>query len=449
MNAAVDPAPPRLLGRLPEAGELAFHPVVPVRADGEGDFIGPEEAFEDAGGGTGKRAMARDVGRERGRGQERQPVAVGLLFIIDLVGGADRRHRTPELVAILAVPTDDGSVGQGDVQEREEAGVLRQGRLAALGDFLGDLVPVTRRRAGARVVIPEPGDDGLLGRPTDAALVAEALHLRQVADELLTAKRRRRRGADRLRLVDAERCDLAPGGEDAGGHAGRRGPPHAGGEFHAMGRALLRPVVATPGEDAVGDVAPQGQAARARRADRGGGEGRVERLVETLPLLGVQVCEDALPGGGDGDFGVDWLGRPEVDLETLVGLIDRVDRIDDRDVEHRQVTRGDGRRRPRLADRLQRDAVPHQDGVLAAFLDARSLDERGWRRGHRGKAETEQQADSYHDGSLTTMNDGWMVLSIGAPFVLGYRRGKRHHQPRRFLPSESSTLPKEAVRGVG
>src|SRR5437867_5349572 len=72
--------------------------------------------------------MAGDVVRKRWRHDERTPGWVGLCRGIAIgVAVANRGDRAPKVKCVLGVPSTNGGIGHGDVEQSEQACVLWHG----------------------------------------------------------------------------------------------------------------------------------------------------------------------------------------------------------------------------------------------------------------------------------------------------------------------------------
>ena len=119
--------------------------------------------------------MAGDVFGERRRDEQRGPGWVrhggSVAVAVRLSDGSDR---SPEVGREFGVPGNDRGVGQGDVELREQPGVVGHAVALLLRDGLGNLIPLTGRRDRAGTVGPEPRDLGLIDRAGRAGGFAES-----------------------------------------------------------------------------------------------------------------------------------------------------------------------------------------------------------------------------------------------------------------------------------
>ena len=141
MNAAEDAGVRDVVerrGEIPEGAHGARHE---IGVHGE---IGPaaEERREDTSRGAAHRGVARWILRKGRCHEEGRPARVrGGRGISIGVGQRDRRHGPPGDVVVFRFPADDGGVRHGEIQESEQAGVLREGEMILAGELQGRPVP--------------------------------------------------------------------------------------------------------------------------------------------------------------------------------------------------------------------------------------------------------------------------------------------------------------------
>src|SRR5262249_57292689 len=114
---------------------------------------------------------------------------------------------------------------------------------------------------------------------------------------------RRRLGAELGQGRQAEGGQGGPLRHQGGLEAGRRGPPQADVEAAGVSDLSRRAVAAAAGEDALGDVLADPDAAGPVGAVGDGADGSGQRVVELLDVAGVEADEDAVGGGGAGGGG--------------------------------------------------------------------------------------------------------------------------------------------------
>src|SRR5262249_32836972 len=133
----------------------------------------------------------------------------------------------------------------------------------------------------------------------------------EVARVFAAGQLRRGTGSQVAHVANTEGRRLAPVGHQSGKVARWRLPPQADLARGAEGGRASESVVAPPGQETVGDVAAQRDAARFGGAGRNGVEGAIEDAGEASSLPGIEAHEHAVGGDGDGDIGVDVVGGAE------------------------------------------------------------------------------------------------------------------------------------------
>src|SRR5262245_60321780 len=130
--------------------------------------------------------MSGCVLRERGRLQQRSPVPIGFGCLIAItVGLLNGCNRSPPVVDVLAIPTDNRSVCHCDVYQGEQTGISLNRVASRVMEFinvlivpipynsLSDLIPMTGWCRGARSISPEFGDLCLFLRTRSTVDVAQ------------------------------------------------------------------------------------------------------------------------------------------------------------------------------------------------------------------------------------------------------------------------------------
>ena len=103
--------------------------------------------------------MAGDIIGERRRDNEGAPFGIRIRGrVVVQVRVSNRGHWPPEAEGIFGVPSTDGGIRHGEVQQREQSRVLFEAIAFEAGDVLGDVIPVARRSLGAGSVRPKQSD---------------------------------------------------------------------------------------------------------------------------------------------------------------------------------------------------------------------------------------------------------------------------------------------------
>ncbi len=134
---------------------------------------------------------------------------------------SDRRDRTHQVIHALGIPGGDARIHQGAVQGQEQSRVGADVVTVALGNPLGQLVPVAGRRLRARAIGPELGDHlgAIVERRTDLQDLGELTHpglvgtagvTQRVGIGRIDAVARRRGRQQRCGRSDRERAHRAP-----------------------------------------------------------------------------------------------------------------------------------------------------------------------------------------------------------------------------------------------
>ena len=175
VDAAVEPRLADFFGALPEAGVVADFPREAVGGGGERKRVAAIEMGEDDGGGAAEGAVAGDVFREGGSVEERHPGGISDGGVIGIAIGANGSDRAPKVVGEFGIPTGNGDVGHGDVEDGEEADSFSEVEILLVGDPLGYVIPMAGGGDGVTEVAPEAGNFGLFRGADGAGGATESL----------------------------------------------------------------------------------------------------------------------------------------------------------------------------------------------------------------------------------------------------------------------------------
>src|SRR6202022_245998 len=120
-------------------------------------------------------------------------------------GGSNRSHRPPKVIRVLGVVEGNHRIGKRKIEQREYTSALCGCQVMRLSRRLSDLVPVVLNRS-----VPEPADERLVGRSSDAVGNAQRLHFVEGGGVRGAGQCRRRSGAELLRALEGERGDSRP-----------------------------------------------------------------------------------------------------------------------------------------------------------------------------------------------------------------------------------------------
>src|SRR5262249_695887 len=134
----------------------------------------------------------------------------------DLARPPDSNDRPPEDVAILDTPALNASIGHGDVDEGEHAGVLSDRVVLLFGDEASNLIVEARRvtESVCDIIAPENADLRLVGgaRRWLPQIDPQVLGLIERVGELLRGHVRNLPGGDLVDIAETKRSHAAPGG---------------------------------------------------------------------------------------------------------------------------------------------------------------------------------------------------------------------------------------------
>lgn len=296
MDATVKAGLADFFGASPKAPVGAARAGKTIGWKGEFDPIAAVEVSEDDRTRAAEGAVAGDVFWKGGGVEERQPVGIGGGGIIGVIGSSPNgSDGTPEIVNVFGVPTCDGDIAEGNVEDGEEFYSLLEGKGARGGDGLGGLIPMARRRHGVAEVAPKMGGLGLMGAASGAAGGTKVFHGIEIRGVLRAVEGRRARRAELGGADERERNDASPMLHFGRANKRRGAPPGTDIFAGDVREAATAMVVHAPGDPRIRNGASEAEGFGTPGTFRGAGEKPGIEVTKSGGAAGKKIG-----GGGKG-----------------------------------------------------------------------------------------------------------------------------------------------------
>lgn len=223
---------------------------------------------------------------------------------------------------------------------------------------MGDLVPVSHRRAGVGEVRPEASDEGLFRRAIGAVQPAKSFHLIQVLCVSLTVERRRPGRMKRGKVGDGERRDQRPMRQFRRTKMRRSALPLADVSADVIGQGDAGVIARAPLEHRLGNgasVEVAGVRGTLRRKPRTGGSQPL--VVGTTPAR-VEIGQNFIRRPDCRCFRRCPLRRREADAKRLTFTGDAVYSVINRTVQDGEIAGGQRRSSSLGSYGIQHQIVP-------------------------------------------------------------------------------------------
>src|SRR5581483_1055936 len=188
-------------------------------SDTEVEVVAAEECIEHGCSGCANCCMRTRIGGIGRRVANLwKPVWIGCsIRVVVLIGSADGRYRTPEVIRILGVVEGDDGIREAEIQQRKQPGALRSGQTIRQSRLLGDFVPIVLNGS-----VPEAPGQSLIVCGSGAACDPEGFHFIEGGDIRAAGLIRGRAGTKLAGELQRERRDLRPLCERRAGQIRRR-----------------------------------------------------------------------------------------------------------------------------------------------------------------------------------------------------------------------------------